>query len=126
MPPKLKNWSREVNSASMKDERSIHSTQIVELSEFQAGAPSGPKIMAGNIGLLHGVKVPLTVVVGQTHTTLGELMALTESSVLKIDREVDWPVDVVVNGHVIARGQLVVVDDHFGVRVSEIAVPLNV
>jgi flagellar motor switch protein FliN/FliY len=48
-------------------------------------------------------------------------MGLRESSVLKIDRGVDMPVDVVVNGSVVARGQLVVVDDNFGVRISEIA-----
>lgn len=99
----------------------MRSTRIVELSEFQPIAPTGANVMNGNIGLLQGVKVQLTVVVGQANTTLGELMDLKESAILKIDREVDCPVDVMVNGNVVARGQLVVIDDHFGVRVTEIA-----
>jgi flagellar motor switch protein FliN/FliY len=71
--------------------------------------------------LLNSLKVTLTVVVGEVKTTLGELLSLQESSVLKINRQADYPVDVVVNGNVVARGQLVVVDDNFGVRVTEIA-----
>jgi len=45
--------------------------------------------------------------------------------VLKVDRMVDAPVDVVINGNVVARGQLVVVDDNFGVCVTEIAARLD-
>jgi flagellar motor switch protein FliN/FliY len=48
-------------------------------------------------------------------------MGLQESSLLKIDRKADYPVDVMLNGSVVARGQLVVVDDNFGVRITEVA-----
>lgn len=95
--------------------------QEIELSEMQAHTPVGPNLLGGNLGLLNGLKVTLSVVVGDVTTTLGELLSLKESSVLKIDRQVDYPVDVMVNGSVVARGQLVVVDDNFGVRVTEIA-----
>ncbi len=97
------------------------STQIIELSEIVAQVPSGPALLGGNMSLLHGVKVKLTVLLGHADTTLGELMDLKEAAILKIDRHVDCPVDVMVDGNVVARGQLVVVDDHFGVRVTEIA-----
>ncbi len=99
----------------------VGSTQVIELSEIQPQIPTGQNVLAGNIGLLHGVKVMLSVVVGEVSTTLGEVMGLKESSILKIDRQVDCPVDVIVNGNVVARGQLVVVDDNFGVRVTEVA-----
>ena len=97
------------------------STQVIELSEIQPQIPTGGHILGGNMDLLNGLKVTLSVVVGEISTTLGELMNLQESSVLKIDRQADYPVDVMVNGSVVARGQLVVVDDNFGVRVTEIA-----
>ena len=98
-----------------------NSTQVIELSEIQPQTPTGANVLSGNLDLLNGLKVTLSVVVGEITTTLGELMSLQESSVLKIDRQADYPVDVVVNGSVVARGQLVVVDDNFGVRVTEIA-----
>ncbi|HSY29561.1 MAG TPA: FliM/FliN family flagellar motor switch protein [Burkholderiaceae bacterium] len=95
--------------------------QEIEFSEIQAQTPVCPNVIVGNLALLNGLKVTLSVVVGDVTTTLGELLNLKESSVLKIDRQVDYPVDVTVNGSVVARGQLVVVDDNFGVRVTEVA-----
>jgi flagellar motor switch protein FliN/FliY len=95
--------------------------QIIELSVLPPLNPVGPTVMAGNIGLLHGVKVNLSVVVGEVQTTLGELMGLQQQSMLKIERPVDGPVDVMLDGKVVARGQLVVIGDNFGVRVTEIS-----
>ena len=108
------------NTPAYQNEAS-NSTQVIELSEIQPLSPTGANILSGNLDLLNGLKVTLSVVVGEVATTLGELMSLQESSILKIDRQVDYPVDVMVNGSVVARGQLVVVDDNFGVRVTEIA-----
>ena len=95
--------------------------QVVELSEILPQNAAGPNLIANNLALLNGLKVSLSVMVGEVHTTLGELLSLKESSVLKVDRLADYPVDVIVNGSIVARGQLVVVDDNFGVRVTEIA-----
>jgi flagellar motor switch protein FliN len=95
--------------------------QIIELSPLPAMTPSGPPLMAGNLNLLHGVKVTLSVTVGEIQTTLGELMGLQQQSVLKIERPVEGPVDLILDGKIVARGQLVVVEDNFGVRITEIA-----
>jgi len=95
--------------------------QLISLPELNAASAAGPAVLAAGAGLLNGVKISLSVVVGAVHCTLGELQGMKEASVFKIDRHVDSPVDVVVNGSVIARGQLVVVDDYFGVRLTEIA-----
>lgn len=96
-------------------------TELVDLAELTPPAPAGATLLGGNLRLLDGVQVHLSVMVGEARTTVGELMALKESSVLKIDRPADHPVDVILNGSVVARGQLVVVDDNFGVRITEIA-----
>jgi flagellar motor switch protein FliN/FliY len=95
--------------------------QLVELSEFSGQTHIGANVLGGQLGLLGGVKVRLTVVVGHVQTTLGELMELKQSAILKVDRPVDYPVDVLVDGNVVARGQLVVVDDNFGVHITELA-----
>lgn len=95
--------------------------EVVELPELGGAMQAGAVVLGASSTLLDSVSVVLSVMVGQTSTTLGELMKLKESSVLKLDRLVDSPVDLVVNGNLVARGQLVVVDDNFGVRVTEIA-----
>jgi len=96
-------------------------TELVELAELAPPAPSGAALLDGKFGLLDGVQVSLQVMVGAARTTVGELMSLTPASLLKIDRKADYPVDVMLNGSVVARGQLVVVEDNFGVRITEIA-----
>lgn len=98
--------------------------QLIALPELPEVNPTGPALL-GNTKLLDSVKVALSVTVGQAETTLGELMSLKEASILKLDRPVDCPVDLLVNGNVVARGQLVVVDEHFGVRITEIAASQN-
>jgi flagellar motor switch protein FliN/FliY len=99
------------------------STQLVELAELPKAAPTGAVLLGDNLHLLDSVQVTVSVLVGQARTTVGELMGLKEASVLKIDRHAEQPIDVLVNGNVVARGQLVVVDDQFGVRITEIAKP---
>lgn len=95
--------------------------QLVELGELAPQGGNGPSVLGDNIGLLDGVPVAVSVMVGEARSTVGELLGLKEHAVLKIDRPVDAPVDVIVNGNVVARGQLVVVDEHFGVRITAIA-----
>lgn len=96
-------------------------TQMIELPELTQRDVAGPALLSSGTALLDSIEVSLSVLVGNTRTTLGQLMRLKEADVLTIDRKVDYPVDVVVNGNIVARGQLVVVDDSFGVRVTEVA-----
>jgi flagellar motor switch protein FliN/FliY len=95
---------------------------IIELPEMHPHAGAGPAVLDARFSLFEGVKVRLTVVAGELEMTLGALMDLKESTVLKLERSVDAPVDVIVEGKVIARGQLVAVDDNFGVRIIDSAI----
>ena len=96
-------------------------TQPIELAELPERAVRGPTLLKSGNELLDSIGVDVTVVMGQAHTTVAHLMGLKESDILKVDRGVDQPVDIVVNGMVVARGMLVVVDDNFAVRVTEVA-----
>ena len=97
-------------------------TQLIDLPDLSAGGVGGSTLLSANSALLDSIAVSMTVVVGQAQTTLGQLMRLKETDVLTIDRKVDVPVDIVVNGNVVGRGQLVAVGEQFGVRVTEVAV----
>jgi len=60
------------------------------------------------------------VVVGSTTLTLGELLHLAPGSVVELEQNVETPVDIKVNGKLIAKGEIVIVEDRFGVRIIDI------
>lgn len=99
----------------------IGAVHAVELPELDERGGSGPALLNSRTELLDSIGVDVSVVVGQARTTVGRLMNLKQADVLKIDRGIDQAVDIVVNGNIVARGQLVVVDDSFGVQVTEVA-----
>jgi flagellar motor switch protein FliN/FliY len=99
--------------------------QPVELQEPDPAAPEGPRLL-GEGHPLHAVKVRLQVRVGESVMTVGELLGARENEVLLLDRAVEQPVDLLVEGHVVARGHLVAVDGSFGVRITELPLPLRV
>jgi flagellar motor switch protein FliN/FliY len=98
----------------------------VSLHEFQplgeGGAPLGA---ARSITLLNDVQMEVTAELGRHRMTVRELMSLQPGSVIELDRAAGSPVDVLVNGSLLAHGEVVVIDEEFGVRVSEIVVGEN-
>jgi len=80
-------------------------------------APAG---MRRGIELLHGVDMEVTVEIGRTRMTVRDLLDLSPGAVLELDRAAGSPADLLVNGRLIARGEVVVVDEDFGLRVTEI------
>lgn len=100
--------------------------QTIELEEADGTRASGPALLR-NVHPLHAVKVRLQVCVGEAAMTIGELLAARENEVLVLDRTLEQPVDLLLEGKVVARGQLVAVDDgHFAVRITEVPVPLKI
>jgi len=75
---------------------------------------------ARGIEMLHGVDMEVTVELGRTRMTVRDLLALAPGAVLELDRAAGSPADLLVNGRLIARGEVVVVDEDFGLRVTEI------
>ncbi len=92
------------------------------LAERAAPAPSsGPALP--NVGLLNDVALSVTVELGRTRLTVSEMLELTVGSVVELDRPAGSPVDIFANGTLIARAEVVVVDDEYGVRIAEIIAP---
>ena len=72
------------------------------------------------IDSLMNVPVRVTVQVGRTRISIADLVQLRPGSVLTLDREAHEPADILVNGRVVASGEVVTVDSHYGVRITEV------
>ncbi len=92
------------------------------MNEMTGGFPAEASL-AANFKLLQDVDVRLTVEIGSTQLSLRELLALSESSVIELDRAANELLDVFVNGTLIGRGEVVTVGDRFGVRMTELVSP---
>lgn len=99
---------------------SARTVQKIKLAELDGTAETGRKLLGDNIELIRNVKVRLTVSVGRSELTVKDLFDLKENATLALDRSVRAPVDVLLEGKVIARGNLVAVGENFGVQISEI------
>ncbi len=75
-----------------------------------------------NLDLLMNVALGLTAELGRRTMRLGDLLRLGAGAVIDLDRRADAPIDLYVNGRLIARGEIVAVDERFGVRLTEIVV----
>lgn len=95
----------------------INDVEYQELSDNAAGRP----VVAANLSLLKHVDVEVEVRVGRATLRVAELFSLQAGSTLKLDREVDEPVEILLNGRLVAAGQLAVLGDHLGVRITSIA-----
>ena len=76
-----------------------------------------------NVGMIMDVILNVSVELGHTHMTVRQVLDLDQDSVIELDRLAGEVVDVFVNNHLMARGEVVVVDDKFGVRISELISP---
>lgn len=94
--------------------------QRIELDEISPEAVGSRSLFDANLQLIQGVKVALSVSVGNAQLTVGELFALKEKSILSLNKLTTEPVDVLLDGKVVARGELVVVDDYFGVSITQL------
>lgn len=105
-----------------------HQAQMIALDDFSDavdGASAGGKPIINLANSLRNVRTTLQVCVGGASLTVGELMGIVERQVIVLDRGVHQPVDLMLEGQVVARGQLVAVGDQFAVRITELPVSLG-
>ena len=77
-------------------------------------------IPTNNIGLLMDVTINVTVELGRARLSIKEILSLGEGSIIELQKLAGEPVDLLVNGKLIAKGEVVVIDECFGVRVTDI------
>ena len=92
----------------------------VQPAEFAPFQSADVAANMGNIDLIVDIPVRVTVELGRTRKMIGEVLALGPGSVVELNKMAGEPVDVLVNGKLIARGEVVVIDESFGIRVTEV------
>ena len=73
-----------------------------------------------NIGLIMDVPLEVTVELGRTTKSISEILNFAPGTIIELDRIAGEPIDVLVNGKFVARGEVVVIEENFGIRVTEI------
>ena len=105
------------NSPQQGNQNSISKAQFLQLEEIA----KEEEIELKDLEKLYDLQVEVEVVLGRTRKKLEDVLKLGEGSVVELKQLAREPVELEVNGRVIAKGEVVVVDDHFGVQILEIA-----
>ena len=97
----------------------------VQSVQFPNLMPQGGPQESGNISLIMDVFMEMTVELGRTRKLIKEILAMGEGTIIELDKLAGEPVDILVNHKLIAKGEVVVIDENFGVRVTEIVSPME-
>ncbi|MDR2532498.1 MAG: flagellar motor switch phosphatase FliY [Oscillospiraceae bacterium] len=94
--------------------------QNAQLHQFEPPQFNLPGDQGDNLQLLMGVPLQISVEIGTARRKVKEILEFSQGTIIELERQAGAPVDVVVNGNLIARGDVVVIDDNFAVRITEI------
>ncbi len=120
MMEELAKAEAEADGLSMAEGLRAPTVQQVEFDRFQRGAQTGPP---QNIEILLDVKLPVAIELGRTEMSIRDILELGAGSVVELTKLAGEPVDLLVNNKIIARGEVVVVDENFGLRVTSLISP---
>lgn len=95
----------------------------VSKAEFQQLSQSAPGGEPRNINLLMDVNLPIAIELGRTKMTIADILNLGPGSVVELNKLAGEPVDLLVNNKVVAKGEVVVVDENFGLRITQLVTP---
>ncbi len=93
--------------------------QKVELPELDADVAHGAPVFRGRLDLVSDLKVSVTALLGGTEISISKLFNLKEGDLLELDNPVNQPVELQLNGKPVAYGEIVVVGDQFGLRITQ-------
>ncbi|UYP74891.1 flagellar motor switch protein FliN [Pantoea dispersa] len=111
-------WAEAMNEQAATSSAAEPSDNVFK--SLEASAASGS---LQDIDLIMDIPVKLTVELGRTKMTIKELLRLTQGSVVALDGLAGEPLDILINGYLIAQGEVVVVNDKYGVRITDIITP---
>ncbi len=119
LPNPTEQSSQTIDSAQSRGVPSAPSIGVQQVA-FSNLTPSEPPMDNGNMGMLMDVYMELTVELGRTHRLIKDILSIGEGTIIELDKLAGEPVDILVNHKLIAKGEVVVIDENFGVRVTEI------
>ena len=116
--------------AESKPTRDVAGTELEQAAPAQfanfAGTSAGPNrspAATNDIGMIMDIPVQLTVELGRTRIPIKNILQLGQGSVVELEALAGEPMDVLVNGYLIAQGEVVVVNEKFGIRLTDIVTP---
>ena len=112
----------EAKPAEVAEEVNQVAEQVAPAS-FANFSPTPGNMPSGDINMILDIPVQLTVELGRTRIPIKNILQLAQGSVVELDALAGEPMDVLVNGYLIAQGEVVVVNDKFGIRLTDIVTP---
>ncbi|MGA0611535.1 flagellar motor switch protein FliN [Caldimonas sp. KR1-144] len=115
-------------AAALEQQSSASATEVVAADQvapasFANFTPTGAAGAGNDINMILDIPVQLTVELGRTRIPIKHILQLAQGSVVELDALAGEPMDVLVNGYLIAQGEVVVVNDKFGIRLTDIVTP---
>jgi flagellar motor switch protein FliN/FliY len=101
----------------------LQAADQVAPAAFTSFSPTGATSTANDINMILDIPVQLTVELGRTRIPIKHILQLAQGSVVELDALAGEPMDVLVNGYLIAQGEVVVVNEKFGIRLTDIVTP---
>jgi len=133
--PNNKKLTKEKNSSpiynreeSMENNENLQkniSVKKVDFSSFDENGSESEAAEQVNLDLVMGVELCVTVELGRTKRLVKDVLNITKGSIIELDKQAGEPVDIIVNGQLIAKGDVVVIDDNFGVRITKVITNKN-
>ena len=122
--PTVSRPQTEFRNPEPPSKKSVTPSQMVEVAppNYPAFNERGEEVASQpeNVGILMDVALNISIELGRTKKTIKEIVELNQGSLIVLDRVAGEPVDIVANGKLIARGDVIVIDDNYGVRITDI------
>ncbi|MBT6324509.1 MAG: flagellar motor switch protein FliN [Bdellovibrionales bacterium] len=114
------------DNISENEEKKYTDDQVQELADhIRTGDDSLKKLKVQNLDFILDIPLKVTVELGRSSMVIKELLQLGQGSVLELDKLAGEPLEILVNGKLIARGEVVVVNEKFGVKLTDIVSPIE-
>ena len=114
-------WAAAMAEQAVADAAAVTAEPAKIFQPFDQG--NGSASMMNELDMILDIPVQISVELGRTKKTIKEILELTNGSIIELDRLAGEPVDIMVNGQYLAKGEVVVIDENFGVRITDIASP---
>ena len=115
-------WAAALAQAKPEQATEVQPEQVAPVS-FTNFAPNAAMAAGNDINMILDIPVQLTVELGRTRIPIKHILQLAQGSVVELEALAGEPMDVLVNGYLIAQGEVVVVNDKFGIRLTDIVTP---
>ena len=120
------NQDMENQSNPMGNVEDINTARVSNLSdEIKAGDDALNKLKVQNLDFILDIPLKVTVELGRTEVMIKDLLQLGQGSVLELDKLAGEPLEILVNGKLVAKGEVVVVNEKFGIRLTDIISPIE-